>query len=171
MGFQTGETPDWLASLSRALLDEASVLKELENAIVSQRMAVASNDDETLRATSQAVGRIAQTLEEAKKRRASLLHYLTGREDLALNQLEYFLGEPLPLELDTARAQVRHAVLAVAREAGVNRTELQKARGAKDAFLQELFAAVSRSGSVWLGENEEGGARLDHEWKGRCGDT
>jgi hypothetical protein len=161
MGFQTEETPDWLASLSRALRDEASVLKQLENAMASQRTAVASNDDDSLRVISQAVGRIARTLEEAKKRRASVLHYLTGREDLALNQLEYFLGEPLPLELDSARAQVRYAAQAVAREAVVNRTELQKVKDASDAFLQELFSAVSRSGSVcgrFPGENEAGSA-------------
>jgi len=157
MDFHTEETPDWLASLSRALRDEASVLEQLEHAMASQRAAVAANDDDALRMSSQAVGRIARTLAEAKKRRASVVHYLTGREDLALNQYEYFLGEPLPLELDTARAQVRYAAQAVAREALVNRTVLQKAKDANDAFLQELFSAVSRSGAVYgrgPGDNE-----------------
>jgi hypothetical protein len=125
--------------------------------MASQRAAVAANDDDALRVSSQAVGRISRTLEEAKKRRASVVHYLTGREDLALNQLEYFLGEPLPLELDTARTQVRLAAQSVAREAVVNRAVLQRAKDANDAFLQELFSAVSRSDAVYgrsPGENE-----------------
>ena len=121
MVLQTEETPDWLAGLSRALRDEATVLDQLERAMASQRAAVAANEDEALHSSSQAVGRIVRTLEEAKKRRASIVHYLTGREDLALNQLEYFLGDPLPLDLDTARAQLRLAAQSVAREAVVNK--------------------------------------------------
>ena len=149
MDFQTEDTPDWLTALSRALRDEASILEQLENAMASQRAAVAANDDDALRVSSQAVGRVSRTLEAAKKRRASVVHYLTGREDLALNQLEYYLGEPLPLELDTARAQVRLAAQSVAREAVVNKAVLRRAKDANDAFLQELFSAVSRSGAVY----------------------
>jgi hypothetical protein len=149
MVFQTEETPDWIAGLSRALRDEASVLEQLEGAMAAQRAAVAANDDETLKASSLAVARIVRTLEEAKKRRASVVHYLTGREDLALNQLEYFLGEPLPLDLDTARAQLRLAAQSVAREATVNKAVLRSAKDANDAFLQELFSAVARSGAVY----------------------
>ena len=157
MDFQTEETPDWLAGLARALRDEASVLMQLENALASQRAAVAANDDAGLKVSSHAVGRIVRTLEEAKKRRSTVVHYLTGREDLALNQLEHFLGEPLPLDLDTARAQVRLAAQSVAREAIVNKTVLRRAQDANDAFLQELFSAVTRSGAVYgrsSGENE-----------------
>ncbi len=157
MVFQTEETPDWLAGLSRALRDEATVLDQLERAMASQRAAVAANEDEALQSSSQAVGRIVRTLEEAKKRRASIVHYLTGREDLALNQLEYFLGDPLPLDLDTARAQLRLAAQSVAREAVVNKAVLRRAKDANDAFLQELFSAVARSDSVYgrgPGENE-----------------
>jgi len=157
MAFQTEETPDWLASLSRALRDEAQVLEELEKAMVSQRGAVAANEDDALSTSSQAIGRIERTLEAAKKRRASVVHYLTGKENLALTELEYFLGEPLPLDLDTARAQLRQAAQSVAREAVVNRVVLRKARDANDAFLQELFSAVAGESAVYgrgKGENE-----------------
>ena len=149
MAFQTEEIPDWLASLSRALRDEASVLEELEKAMVSQRAAVAANEGAALDSSSQAIGRIERTLEAAKKRRASVVHYLTGHENLALSELEYFLGEPLPLDLDTARAQLRLAAQSVAREAVVNRVVLRKARDANDAFLQELFSAVAGEGAVY----------------------
>jgi hypothetical protein len=141
MAFHTEETPDWLAVLSRALRDEASVLEQLESAMAAQRAAICASEDDALRASSQAVGRITRTLDEATERRASVVHYLTGSEDLALNQLEYFLGEPLPLDLDTARAQLRLAAQSVAREAAVNRAVLRSAKDAKDAFLQELFSA------------------------------
>jgi len=157
MDFQTETTPDWLASLSRALRDEAKVLEELQKAMVLQRDAVAANQDDKLNSSSQAIGRVERTLDAAKKRRASVVHYLTGREDLALSDLEYFLGEPLPLDLDTARAQLRLAAQAVAREAVVNRVVLRKARDANDAFLQELFSAVAGEGAVYgrgKGENE-----------------
>lgn len=167
MDFQTEETPDWFAGLARALRDEASVLEQLESAMASQRAAVSANDDESLRMSTNAVARIVRTLDEAKKRRASVVHYLTGREDLALNQLEYFLGEPLPLDLDTARAQVRLAAQSVAREAAVNRAVLRRAKDANDAFLQELFSAVARSGAVYGPGSGDGDAEMSGRFLNR----
>jgi hypothetical protein len=141
MAFKTEDTPDWLAVLSVALRDEASVLEQLLGAMAAQRAAISANEDDALRTSSQAVARIARTLDEAMERRASVVHYLTGSEDLALNQLEYFLGDPLPLDLDTARAQLQLAAQSVAREAAVNKAVLRSSKDAKDALLQELFSA------------------------------
>jgi hypothetical protein len=150
------KSPDWLGDLSRALRDEARVLEQLRDAMADQRAAVAANDNDALDISVRGIARTVHTLEEARKRRASVMRYLTGNEDLPLNQLGHFLGEPLPLELDAARAEVRLAAQGVAHEAAVNRVVLQRAREATDAFLQELFSAVARSDAVYgPGEPEE----------------
>ncbi len=146
---RTEQIPDWHADLARALRDEAHVLEQLQDAMASQRAAVAANDNAELETSVRAIGRTVRTLEEARKRRAAVVRYLTGHDDLALSQLEYFLGEPLPLDLDTARGQVRLAAQSVAREAAVNRVVLRRARDANDTFLQELFSAVARADMVY----------------------
>lgn len=149
MTSQREATPDWLGSLARALRDEAAVLEQLRDALERQRGSVAANDNDALDASVRAVTRTVHTLEEARKRRAAIIRYLTGDEELPLMRLEHFLGEPLPLELDTARSEVRSAAQLVAREAAINRIVLRRAREAGDAFLQELFSAVARSDTVY----------------------
>ena len=158
MNSQTGARPNWYEALAHALRDEAVVLEQLDCVMASQAAAIAAQDDAALHQNFQAIRRIVRTFDEAKKRRASVVHYLTGREDLALDQLEFFLGDPLPINLDAARAQLWLAAQSVAREAQVNKAAVRRAKDANNALLQELFSAVARSGADYgrAGEDSEG---------------
>jgi hypothetical protein len=149
MAPEPNTTPDWIGSLSQAMKDESKVMWQLRDAMVNQRDSVAADDADQLDACVQEVGRTLLTLAEARKRRGTVMQYLTGEEEPPLAQLEFFLGRPLPLGLETARAEMRLAAQAVAHEAAINRTVLQRAREAADAFLQELFSAVSSSEAVY----------------------
>ena len=155
---------DLVASLSQAMKDEASVMWQLRDAMVRQRASVAADDTEEIDASVQEVGRTLFTLAEARKRTASVMSYLTGEEEPPLAQLELHLGTPLPLGLETARAEVRLAAQSVAHEAAINRNVLQGAREAADTFLQELFSASSNLDAVYhpgdRGDDGTGGAGL-----------
>ncbi len=155
---------DWIASLSHAMKDEAGVMWQLRDAMVRQRAGVATDDNEEIDASVQDLGRTLFTLAEARKRTASVMSYLTGDEELPLAQLELHLGTPLPLGLETARAEIRLAAQSVAHEAAINRTVLQKAREAADTFLQELFSSGSAPDAVYhprdRGEDGTGGPGL-----------
>jgi hypothetical protein len=140
---------DWIEGLARAMKDESKVMWQLRDAMVHQRDSVAANDAEELDACVLEVGRTLLTLAEARKRRGAVMQYVTGEEELPLGQLEFFVGRPLPLGLETARAEMRLAAQAVAHEAVINRTVLQRAREAADAFLQELFSAISSPDAVY----------------------
>jgi hypothetical protein len=113
---------DWIGSLSEAMKDEAGVMWQLRDAMVRQRDSIAEDDDEQLNSSVQELGRTLFTLAEARKRRAVVMTYLTGEEEPPLAQLEFFLGAPLPLGLETARAEMRLAAQSVAHEAAINRT-------------------------------------------------
>ncbi|KPJ96036.1 MAG: hypothetical protein AMS18_01765 [Gemmatimonas sp. SG8_17] len=150
------EKQDWSSSLSRALRDEARVLEQLCEAMVQQRARVAANDNDGLEASARAIGRTLFTLDAARKRRAAVMSYLTGQEELPLTLLEDYLGKPLPLELETARGQLRLAAQAVTHEAAINRGVLQGARASADTFLQELFSALTAPDAVYhAGERGE----------------
>ena len=140
---------NWIGSLSEAMKDEAGVMWRLRDAMVRQRDSIAENDDEQLNTSVQELGRTLFTLAEARKRRVTVMAYLTGEEEPPLAQLEFFLGTPLPMGLETARAEMRLAAQAVAHEAAINRTVLRQARESADAFLQELFSAMSTPDAVY----------------------
>jgi hypothetical protein len=132
----------WLGELAEALGQEAEVARELREALIRQRDAVAACDDAGVEASVEAVGRVLLTLETARRRRGELVASVTGRPDLPLEGLETAVGAPLPAALLHARQRLRRAAQDVTHEVAINRTVLRRAVEAGETFLQALFSAA-----------------------------
>ena len=128
--------------LASALDREAEVVDALRQALVAQRDAVSRHDAGSVDQTSDAITRILLTLEEAKIYRTGIvdsLDPLPGPDE----------GLPAQQRLATARARLRDAAEAVARESRINREILRRAVETGEAFLQSIFSSVTPPSLVY----------------------
>jgi hypothetical protein len=131
-----------LSDLAGALVQEQRLIEELRQALLRQRAGVATGDPELIDGSVYAIARTLLTLEEARRRRASLTAAVIGRPGVvALSDLESFVGV-LPVPLLAAREAVRRAAEATAHDLAINQRVLHRALEAGDAFLQQLFSSV-----------------------------
>jgi hypothetical protein len=145
-----------LAELVQALELEARHVGELREALVRQREAVATSQAEQVNATVDTIARMLVALEEARRRRGTLLQELTGDPGTRLEQLQSSIPFPLPASTIAARAALAEAAQGVAREVAINREVLRRAVEAGEAFLQALFSsAVEPSPCYGAGPAEE----------------
>jgi hypothetical protein len=142
-------TPARLDDLTGALVHEHRLIDELRQALLRQRSGVAADDPELIDGSVHAIARTLLTLEEARRRRASLTAAVTGRPGVALTDLESFVGV-LPESLVAARAAVRRAAEATAHDVAINQTVLRRALEAGDTFLQQLFSSASDPMPVYV---------------------
>ena len=138
-----------LADLAEALSYEASVIEELRQALLRQRAGVAADDPAAIEASVQAIGRTLFTLDEAKRRRATLVALLAGQEPAPLDTLEQLLGGSLPIELEDARTMVKRSALLAAQDVAINQHILRRALEAGDLFLQRLFSMAGEPVPVY----------------------
>jgi hypothetical protein len=127
-----------LSDLACALVQEQRLIEELRQALLRQRAGVTSGDPEVIDRSVYAIARTLLTLDEARRRRASLTAAVSGRPGLALSELESFVGV-LPAALLDAREAIRRAAEATAHDLAINQRVLRGALDAGDAFLQQLF--------------------------------
>ncbi len=132
----------WQRELAESLVQEADVARELREAPIQQRDAVARMDNAGVEASVDAIGRILLTVEAAKARRTGLVTAVTGIPDLPLDQLETSLGVELGAPLQHARQRLRRAAQDVAQEVAINRAVLRRAVEAGEAYVQALFSCV-----------------------------
>jgi hypothetical protein len=135
-----------LSDLASALIQERRLIEELRQALLRQRAGVASGDVEVIDGSVYAIARTLLTLDEARRRRASLTAAVMGRPGLALSDLESFVGV-LPAPLLDAREAIRRAAEATAHDLAINQRVLRCALDAGDAFLQQLFCEGSNGAS------------------------
>jgi hypothetical protein len=132
-----------LTDLAGALIQEQRFIEELRQALLRQRAGMASGDSELIDESVYAITRTLLTLEEARRRRrASLTAAVMGRPDVALSDLESFIGV-LPAPLLAAREAVRRAAEATAHDLAINQRVVRQAHEVGDAFLQRLFSSAS----------------------------
>jgi hypothetical protein len=131
-----------LHDLTGALDHELRLIDDLKQALLRQRSAVAADDPEAIESSVHAIGRTLLTLEEARRRRGSILALLVGNPSIALSDLDGMLGIDMPERLVAAREAVRRAAAATSRELAINQTILRRALEAGDAFLQQLFSST-----------------------------
>ena len=136
-----------LSDLAGALVQEQRLIEELRQALLRQRAGVATGDPELIDGSVYAIARTLLTLEEARRRRASLTAAVIGRPGVALSDLESFVGV-LPAQLLAAREAVRRAAEATAHDLAINQRVLRRALEAGDAFLQQLFSSASDTMAV-----------------------
>ncbi len=132
-----------LDDLTSALSHELRLIDDLRQALMRQRMAVATDDPGAIESSVQAIGRTLLTLEEARRRRSALIALIVGNATIALADLESQLGFPAPDDFVAAREAVRRAAEATSRGLAINQSILRRAAEAGDAFLQELFSSTA----------------------------
>lgn len=142
-GGREGAVRSRLDELTGALVHELRLIDDLRNALLRQRAAVAADDPEVIESSVQAIGRTLLTLEEARRRRGSLIALVAGNGSIALAELEAHLGFTLPDGFVAARDAVRRAAESTSRELAINQTVLRRALEAGDAFLQQLFSSTA----------------------------
>jgi hypothetical protein len=132
-----------LTELTRVLSHEAAVVGRLQEALQAQRAALAADDPQGVESSVHGIGAVLAALDRARRQRGKVMDTLTGDPDLPLDRLETLVGAPLPPPLVQARAALRQAAEAAARDARVNRIVLKHAMAAGDAFLQALLTSAS----------------------------
>jgi hypothetical protein len=129
-----------LTDLAGALVQEQRLIEELRQALLRQRAGMATGDPELIDGGDYAIARTRLTLEEARRRRASLATAVVGRPGVALSDLESFVGV-LPAPLLVAREAVHRAAEVTAEDLAINQSMIRQALEAGDAFLQQLFSS------------------------------
>jgi hypothetical protein len=135
---------------------ESAGARELQQQLEMLRAAVASGDRDRLEAATLAVGRTALALDEVRRLRQALVRQLAGLQDLPLADLDPSIPADCSEDFRQARARLRAAAEAAAREASIAQRILRRAIAAGDAFLQQLFSLSSPSAAA----QERGGALL-----------
>jgi hypothetical protein len=131
-----------LTDLAGALIQEQRLIEELRQALLRQRAGMATGDPELIDGSDYAIARTRLTMEEARRRRASLATAIVGRPGVALSDLESFVGV-LPAPLLAAREAVHRAAEVTAEDLAINQRMVRQALEAGDAFLQQLFSSAA----------------------------
>ena len=116
-----------LDDLTSALGHELRLIDDLRQALMRQRMAVATDDPGAIESSVQAIGRTLLTLEEARRRRSALIALMVGNATTALADLEIQLGFPAPNDFVLAREAVHRAAEATSRGLATNQSILRRA--------------------------------------------
>jgi hypothetical protein len=131
---------DPAAELAVVLEKECRLVRDLVDALVRQRAAVAADDPKEVDVQTDAVGTILQTLARARDLR---MRVMAGGEASSLTRLEAAYGAALPRRLAEARAELHRAVESAAVQVTINRAVLKRAVEVGDGYLQALFSSAS----------------------------
>jgi len=131
---------DPLSELTTLLRRELQLVDALRDALARQRAGIANDDPGALEASAREVGRIVFGLEEARRRRATLVGAIVGDRAFPLARFEERLAGPLPEEFVRARADLREAGQGAAHEVLINHAVLRQAVEAGEPMLRQLFA-------------------------------
>ena len=130
--------------LSDALDTERRLLAELVRVLLEQRNGISTNDTEVLDDSVYSAQRVLLTLRQARLRRRSLLHILTGHDEPKLTELEDAFPE-VPSFIVQARDRLSAAAAEVQRQLGINRNAMQGAIGTGDRLIRALAGARQES--------------------------
>ena len=145
--------------LTAALEHEIVAVRELGEALVQQRSAVAANDIAAVNASVDDVGRLLLAVDESRRHRVAVVAELGGSPGTSLDQFEPHPGTPGAGAYAAARAALRREAEKAAHEAAVNRTVLRSAVEAGDAFLQALFSSSVDPSPVYGAAERQGRPR------------
>lgn len=147
----TPETPpvvlDRTPELVAALRVERKLIDDLIGVLRRQRAAVAEDDIGAIDDSVFAAQRILLTLAQARQRRRSLLHVMTGREEVGLAEFEGVLGPAATPTVLATRDELRASAETLGRELQTNRRILSGAIDAGDRLLRALTGRSTQSPS------------------------
>lgn len=125
-------------ALVAAFETEHRLLGDLAGVLRRQREGVATDDVAMVDESVFAANRVMRTLDEARRRRRTLLGMLTGAQDTALEDLELALGRLMTDDLAKVRDRLRIQARAVAREIEINRRVLRGAMEQGERFMHAI---------------------------------
>jgi len=154
--------------LAAAFDMESRLLGELIAIIRRQREGVAAEDVEEIHDSVFAAHRVLRTMDEARRRRRSLLIGLTGTADVGLDELDAALGPLMTDSLARARDRLRRTARELAGEIAVNRRILQSALHTGEAHMQALWGGFAGpvcydAGAKPVGESRHGGTLINRQ--------
>ncbi len=138
-----------LERLTAALEHEIVAVRDLGEALVQQRSAVAASDITRVNASVDDVGRLLLAVDESRRHRVAVVAELGGDPGASLEEFEPPAGAHGAGAYVAARAALRREAEKAAREAAVNRTVLRSAVEAGNAFLQALFSSAEEPSPVY----------------------
>ena len=138
-----------LERLTAALEHEIVAVRELGEALVQQRSAVAASDIVAVNASVDDVGRLLLSVDESRRHRLAVVAELGGAPGASLEEFEPPFGSQGAGAYAAARAALRREAEKAAHEAAVNRTVLRSAVEAGNAFLQALFSSTDEPSPVY----------------------
>ena len=138
-----------LERLTAALEHEIVAVRELGEALVQQRSAVAASDIAAVNASVDDVGRLLLSVDESRRHRLAVVAELGGAPGASLEEFEPPPGSQGASAYAAARAALRREAEKAAHEAAVNRTVLRSAVEAGNAFLQALFSSAEDPSPVY----------------------
>ncbi len=149
--------PRKLDELTAALGEEISLMRELRDALLGQRGAIAANDRGMIELSINRIGRVLLSIEAARKRRSSLAELMSELERAGVTTAADELDRK---RLGATREKLMELGKAVARDIAINQHVLRKAIEAGDAFLQQLFSDATSLTPVYKpsGNGESGGS-------------
>jgi hypothetical protein len=145
----TSGTSPSLERLTAALEREIVSVRELGEALVQQRSAVAASDVAAVNASVDDVGRLLLAVDESRRHRLAVVVELGGAPGTSLEEFEPPPGTQGAGAYAAARAALRREAEKAAHEAAVNRTVLRSAVEAGNAFLQALFSSAEDPSPVY----------------------
>ena len=155
----TPGAPKSLDRLTTALEHEIVAIRELGEALVQQRSAVAASDIAAVNASVDDVGRLLLAVDESRHHRTTVVAELGGTPGASLDEFEPSPGTPGAGAYAAARATLRRVAEKAAHEAAVNRTVLRSAVEAGNAFLQALFSSAEDPAPVYRGAESRAHSR------------
>lgn len=143
---QLAEAPtsrDLEGDVMHSIAGERMLLRALRQALANQRDGVATGEAAEIEVASRAVASAVLTLDNARRRRESMMAILSEGRPVRLDTLERFSGR---IEgLAEARAALRHEAEQVIEDLALTQNILLGALKAGDAWLQSLFGSVADS--------------------------
>jgi flagellar biosynthesis/type III secretory pathway chaperone len=149
--------PARLAELGDAFDTERRLLVKLAEVLHEQRHGLAANDIAALDESVYAAQRIFLTLQQARRRRRTLLQMSIGEAEVPLAGLEASFGTALPPELLESRDGLLEAARDLARHLEINREVIHGAIAVGDQLIRAMTGAPDHP-AVYGAEREPGSA-------------
>lgn len=127
--------PSRLDGLTDALDTERRLLDQMAQVLRRQREGISTDDLAVLDESVYSAQRVLLTLQQARRRRRTLMTLLGGAEDTPLDELEAALGPGVTPSLSIARDRLLEAAERLARELEVNRRVIDGAISVGDELI------------------------------------
>ncbi len=137
--------------LTDAFETERWLLDELGVVLKRQRDGLAANDMAVLDESVYSAQRVFLTLQQARRRRRTLLEMVAGQSDMQLAELERVLGREMTPRLGEARDELLEAAQRLQGELDVNRRVIDGAMAVGEQLLRTLVGG-SESAPVYAAD-------------------